>query len=81
MLVLTRKIGQQILMDKGAIQIKVLRVDGGVISIGLNAPKHIDIDREEVYLKKVTQRQDAINISELNRYGMLGNKLFGGKKS
>ena len=81
MLVLTRKVGQQILIDKGVIQIKVLRVDGGVISIGLNAPQHIDIDREEVYLKKITQRQEAINVNVPGRYRALSNKLFGGKIS
>lgn len=56
MLVLTRKIGQQVLIGNGAIQMKVLNVVDGIISIGFNAPSHIDIDREEVYLKKLAQR-------------------------
>lgn len=58
MLVLTRKIGQQILIGKGVIQMKVLKVEDGIISIGIKAPQHIDIDREEIYLKKL-QQQDA----------------------
>lgn len=56
MLVLTRKIGQQILMDKGSIQVKVLKAENGIISLGLQAPKHIDIDREEIYVKKLSQQ-------------------------
>ncbi len=56
MLVLTRKIGQQVLIGNGAIQMKVLNVVDGIISIGFNAPSHIDIDREEVFFKKQAQR-------------------------
>lgn len=57
MLVLTRKIGQQILIGKGVIQMKVLKVENDIISIGINAPLHIDIDREEIYLKKLQQQK------------------------
>ena len=64
MLVLTRKIGQQILMGNGSIQMKVLKIDDGVISIGINAPAHIDIDREEVFLRKMVRRQAAIYTGE-----------------
>ena len=64
MLVLTRKIGQQILIGNGSIQMKVLKIDDGVISIGINAPDHIDIDREEVFLRKMVRRQAAIYAGE-----------------
>ena len=56
MLVLTRKIGQKILMGKGTIQMKVLNVSNDIISIGIHAPDDIDIDREEVYLRKLADR-------------------------
>ena len=61
MLVLTRKIGQQVLISNGLIQIKVLRVEGDVISIGFNAPSDIDIDREEVHFRKAAQRTGLLN--------------------
>ena len=60
MLVLTRKIGQQILIGKGLIQMKVLKVTDDIISIGINAPQHIDIDREEIYLKKLSQEKAKV---------------------
>ena len=60
MLVLTRRIGQQILIGKGVIQMKVLKVEDGIISIGIKAPQHIDIDREEIYLKKLQQQEAAL---------------------
>ena len=56
MLVLTRKIGQQILMQNGSIQMKVLKVDDDVISIGIHAPANVDIDREEVFTRKIALR-------------------------
>ena len=56
MLVLTRKVGQQVRIGNGVIQMKVLNVVDGTISIGFDAPEHIEIDREEVYLKKIVQR-------------------------
>lgn len=60
MLVLTRKIGQQILIGKGLIQMKVLKITDDIISIGINAPQHIDIDREEIYLKKLQQEKAKV---------------------
>ena len=65
MLVLDRRIGQQILIGEGVIQIKVLKVNDGVISIGIDAPPSIDVDREEVYLRKLIQRNTAYNTGAL----------------
>lgn len=59
MLVLTRKAGQQILMDKGRIQMKVIKVEDGIISLGINAPLHIDIAREEVFSQNMAQEKLA----------------------
>ncbi|HHG8504987.1 TPA: carbon storage regulator [Legionella pneumophila] len=57
MLVLTRKAGQQIFMDKGRIQMKVIKVEDDVISIGIDAPFHIDIAREEVFSQNLAQEK------------------------
>ena len=61
MLVLTRKIDQKIFLDNGSIQIKILGVSGGVVSLGLHAPDNIDIDREEVYYRKIAQQSELVN--------------------
>jgi len=55
MLVLTRKVGQQVLIGKGIVQLKILKIDADNIHLGFNAPGHIDIDREEVYVRKQAQ--------------------------
>ncbi|KTC76184.1 vir region protein [Legionella birminghamensis] len=52
MLVLTRRIGEQIFIDKGQIKIKVLFVRNGNIALGIQAPSQVDVDREEIYYRK-----------------------------
>ncbi|MBN9231785.1 MAG: carbon storage regulator [Legionella sp. 40-6] len=54
MLVLTRRVGEQILINKGEIEIKVLYEHNGIITLGVKAPAHIDVDRKEIFLKKQT---------------------------
>lgn len=55
MLVLERKIGQKVVLDNGAIEVKVLRTKGNTIRLGFKAPQNMEINREEVYLRKVLQ--------------------------
>ncbi len=59
MLILTRKIGQQVLIGGGSIQVKILKADEDVITIGFIAPAHIDIDREEIFVRKNLERMLA----------------------
>ena len=47
MLVLTRKLGQRIVID-GRITVTVVRVQGRQIQLGVEAPKEIPIKREEL---------------------------------
>jgi carbon storage regulator len=52
MLVLTRKDGEEIFINKGEIVIKVLRLRGGIVALGIKAPAHIDVDRREIFHNK-----------------------------
>lgn len=47
MLILSRKVGDAILVE-GGIRIVVLAVDGGVVRLGIEAPASVGIVREEV---------------------------------
>jgi len=47
MLVLTRKPGEEIVID-GGIRITVLGVKGDRIRVGVEAPPHVRVDRDEV---------------------------------
>lgn len=59
MLVLTRRVGEQILIDKGQILIKILYERNGNVAIGIQAPAHIDVDRKEIFLRKQVNQDDA----------------------
>ncbi|KQU57602.1 carbon storage regulator [Bacillus sp. Leaf406] len=58
MLVLTRKTGESIQIG-GNIEIKVISIQGDQIKLGIDAPKHIDIHRKEVYLSIQEQNTEA----------------------
>ena len=51
MLVLTRQIGDEILLDNGRIKFKILYERNGTIAIGISAPSTIEIERKGRYLK------------------------------
>lgn len=50
MLILTRRVGETLVIGEGADQVKVtiLGVKGNQVRIGTEAPKHIAVDREEI---------------------------------
>ncbi len=47
MLVLTRKVEQGILID-GNIVVKILSIEGGRVKLGIDAPKDVQILRDEL---------------------------------
>jgi len=47
MLILSRKVGQSIVID-GRITVKVVRMDGDQIKLGIQAPPEVTVHREEV---------------------------------
>jgi len=53
MLILTRKQGESIIITVGNDEIKVLisQLDTDVVKVGIDAPRHIRVDREEVHLR------------------------------
>lgn len=71
MLILTRKPGERIFIgDKIEICITILCVERNQIRIGIDAEKDIPILREEVYLRKMREKNDEIwlNFSAGNNY-------------
>lgn len=48
MLILSRKSGESIVID-GRIRVKVVRVEGEVVKIGIEAPAEVPVHRNEVY--------------------------------
>ena len=62
MLVLTRKINESIKIGDD-IEITILSVSGEQIKIGIDAPKHVEIHRKEVYLEIQTENNRASQTS------------------
>jgi|GEM_PF-125650 len=58
MLILTRKVGEAIVID-GQIAIKVLEIKGGQIKLGVEAPNHITVHRQEVLSRIQEENQKA----------------------
>lgn len=58
MLVLTRKKGQSIQVGND-IKITVLGETNGSVKIGVEAPRELGVDREEIYLKKLQESQSS----------------------
>jgi len=48
MLILSRKSGESIVID-GRIRVKILRHDGDIVKVGIEAPPDVPVHREEVY--------------------------------
>ncbi|AHG73284.1 carbon storage regulator CsrA [Mannheimia bovis] len=48
MLILTRKIGEVLLVGDN-VEITVLNIRGNQVKLGVNAPKEISVHRQEIY--------------------------------
>ncbi len=47
MLILTRKVGESVLIGDG-IKVSILAVKGNQVRVGIDAPKEVSVHREEV---------------------------------
>jgi carbon storage regulator len=57
MLILTRRVGES-LMIGDEVTITVLGVKGNQVRIGVDAPKHVSVHREEIYERIQQERID-----------------------
>jgi len=67
MLVLTRKKGQKLIINDN-IEVTILETRGDTVKIGINAPKHVSIFREEIYeeIKKANEQASKdVSLSEV----------------
>lgn len=59
MLILSRKLGESIVID-GRIHVKVVRIEGDVVKIGIEAPPAVPVHRREVYDEIQRNNQQAL---------------------
>ena len=60
MLILTRRVGEALMVGDDT-KIVVLGVKGSQIRLGINAPKDIEVHREEIF-DKINTKDDSIKI-------------------
>jgi carbon storage regulator len=64
MLILTRRIGESVMIDD-EVKITVLGVKGNQVRIGIDAPKHVSVHREEIYMRILDEKEN--NGGETNK--------------
>lgn len=58
MLVLTRSVGERLIIGDGDIKLSVLEVKGNQVRIGIEAPRNVAIHREEIF-KRINNEAEA----------------------
>ncbi len=68
MLVLSRKMGESIIIDD-RIEVKVLEIVDGKIKLGIEAPKDVTIHRKEVYdeIKEENKKASGISLESFSK--------------
>jgi carbon storage regulator len=59
MLILTRKVGESIVIDS-RIVVTLLRQDGDSLKMGIDAPIEVPVHRQEVYLEILQTNRQAL---------------------
>ena len=60
MLVLTRSVGERLIINDGEIKLNVLEVKGNQVRLGIEAPRHIAVHREEIF-KRIQNEASALS--------------------
>jgi len=73
MLILTRRSDESIIINNN-ITIKILKIQGSQVQIGISAPKDISVFRQELYTQVSTENQKALQTS-IKNLTILSQKL------
>jgi len=65
MLTLSRKCGEKIVIPQLNISVTVLEIRGDRIRLGITAPVHVSVHREEIWERRDVQKKPAADESTL----------------
>ncbi|MBX3746073.1 MAG: carbon storage regulator CsrA [Verrucomicrobiae bacterium] len=60
MLVLTRKINESVVIG-GSITVRIVRIDGDQVRLGIEAPQDVPVHRQEVYDEIQRSNREAVH--------------------
>jgi len=85
MLILSRKTNESIVID-GRIHVKVVRVEGDVVKLGVEAPADVPVHRLEVYAEIQRNNKEALTqgrptLPQLPKSGPSGKKPVKGPQT
>jgi carbon storage regulator len=60
MLVLSRKLGERILVPHCDLAVTIVAIDGNTVRLGLSAPAEVGIYREEVWQRVCSEREPSV---------------------
>ncbi|MBS0577636.1 MAG: carbon storage regulator CsrA [Proteobacteria bacterium] len=63
MLILTRRVGETVMIGD-EVTITVLGVKGNQVRVGINAPKHVAVHREEIYERIKREQHPGEEVTE-----------------
>ena len=68
MLVLTRRAGESIMIDDD-IELKVLKIRGSQVHLGIDAPKRAAVHRKEVWIRiqNEVEADDSANVTHIKK--------------
>lgn len=64
MLILTRRIGETVMIGD-EVTVTVLRVKGNQVRLGVNAPKSVSVQREEIFHRIKRENGETIDGAEI----------------
>ncbi|GAB3380863.1 carbon storage regulator CsrA [Spongiibacter taiwanensis] len=70
MLILTRRIGETLICDDNGklTEVTVLGVKGNQVRLGVQAPRHVGVDREEIYQRKQAQKKAPDTMTDRRKH-------------
>lgn len=76
MLILTRRAGETLMIGDD-VTITVLGVKGNQVRIGVNAPKHVSVHREEIYQRIQREKEQKLggDSSDVEMDDNIGNQI------
>src|SRR6187402_968320 len=77
MLVLTRRPGESIVIGDG-IKLTVVTVGPGRVKIGIDAPPHVRIDREEIHARIQQEQEHSTDVLAVVQATAAGTAVNGG---